>query len=59
VQQAQLDTGVPIVFGVLTTDTVAQALARSGPPGEDKGAEAVDTAVEMARFTQDLWRKSD
>ena len=42
-QLAALETGVPVAFGVLTTDTVAQAEARV-----DKGAEAVRTALEMA-----------
>jgi len=42
-QLAGLETGVPVAFGVLTTDTLEQALARV-----DKGAEAVRTALEMA-----------
>jgi 6,7-dimethyl-8-ribityllumazine synthase len=42
-QLAALETGVPVAFGVLTTDTVEQAEARV-----DKGAEAVRTALEMA-----------
>jgi 6,7-dimethyl-8-ribityllumazine synthase len=47
-QLASLETGVPVAFGVLTTDTLEQALARV-----DKGAEAVRTALEMADvFTQ-------
>jgi 6,7-dimethyl-8-ribityllumazine synthase len=47
-QLAALETGVPVAFGLLTTDTVAQAEARI-----DKGAEAVRTALEMADvFTQ-------
>ena len=47
-QLAALETGVPVAFGVLTTDTVAQAEARIG-----KGAEAARTALEMADvFTQ-------
>ncbi|MGH8986998.1 MAG: 6,7-dimethyl-8-ribityllumazine synthase [Acidimicrobiales bacterium] len=45
IQRVQLDTGVPVAFGVLTTDTLAQALARV-----DKGREAAATAVEMARL---------
>jgi 6,7-dimethyl-8-ribityllumazine synthase len=42
-----LDTGVPVGFGVLTTDTEEQALARAGLPGsvEDKGREAVEAAL--------------
>jgi 6,7-dimethyl-8-ribityllumazine synthase len=46
-QEAQLATGVPIVFGVLTTDDLDQALVRSEPEGDNKGEEAARTAVEM------------
>ena len=42
-----LDTGVPVVFGVLTTDTVEQALVRSGEGPANKGYEAAVTALEM------------
>ena len=41
----QLDTGVPVIFGVLTTDTVDQALVRSEPDHTNKGREAAHTAV--------------
>ncbi len=48
IQQAQLATGVPIVFGVLTTEDLDQALARSeGAGGHNVGEEAAATAVEM------------
>ena len=47
-QRAALDTGVPVVFGVLTTDTVEQALARSGEGADNKGYEAACSALEMA-----------
>ncbi len=46
IQRVQLDTGLPVVFGVLTTDTVEQALVRSLPDDTNKGAEAVRTALE-------------
>jgi 6,7-dimethyl-8-ribityllumazine synthase len=49
VMQVQLDTGVPVAFGVLTTDDKEQALARSGPKN-NKGADAADTAIEMANL---------
>ena len=45
-----LDTGVPVVFGVLTVDTVAQAEERSVDGPGNKGAEAAETAVEMAQL---------
>jgi 6,7-dimethyl-8-ribityllumazine synthase len=47
-QSVQLETGVPVVFGVLATDTVAQALERSRPDASNKGREAALTALEMA-----------
>jgi 6,7-dimethyl-8-ribityllumazine synthase len=50
--RVQLDSGIPIGFGVLTVDTEQQALDRSGLAGskEDKGAEAVEAAIVMARL---------
>lgn len=46
--QASLDTDVPIIFGVLTTDTVAQAIERADPVKFDRGGEAAKSAIEMA-----------
>jgi len=50
--RVQLDTGVPVGFGLLTVDTAQQALERAGLENskEDKGAEAVEAAVLMARL---------
>jgi 6,7-dimethyl-8-ribityllumazine synthase len=51
IQQVQLSTGVPVVFGVLTTETLEQALARSEPDDEgNKGREAALTGIEMVRL---------
>lgn len=50
IQRVQLDTGRPVIFGVLTTDTVEQALSRSEDDETNKGREAVLTAVEMVRL---------
>jgi 6,7-dimethyl-8-ribityllumazine synthase len=47
-QQASLETGVPVAFGVLTVETVDQALERAATGAGNKGAEAMDTALEMA-----------
>lgn len=47
-QNAQLETGVPVMFGVLTVDTNEQAVVRSGPGIDNKGDEAAVGAVEMA-----------
>jgi 6,7-dimethyl-8-ribityllumazine synthase len=48
-QQVQIETGIPVVFGVLTTDNLDQAMVRSEPEGkgDNKGTEAAVTAVEM------------
>jgi 6,7-dimethyl-8-ribityllumazine synthase len=46
-QRAQLDTGVPVVFGVLTTDTTDDAMERAGGRHGNKGEEAAETAIEM------------
>jgi 6,7-dimethyl-8-ribityllumazine synthase len=48
-QRVQLDTGIPIVFGVLTTDSVEQALVRSAEDDTNKGREAAVTAMRTAR----------
>ena len=48
VSRVTLDTGVPCLFGVLTTDTMEQALARSGGPGSNRGYDAAVAGLEMA-----------
>ena len=50
VMQAGLATGVPVVFGVLTTDTVEQALNRAGLKAGNKGVDAALTAIEMVNL---------
>jgi len=54
IQRVQLDTGVPVVFGVLTTDTIEQAVERSGAKAGNKGFEAASTAIEMANLMASL-----
>ena len=54
IQQAQLDTGVPVVFGVLTTDTIEQAIERAGTKAGNKGYESAETAIEMADLLRQL-----
>jgi 6,7-dimethyl-8-ribityllumazine synthase len=49
-QQVGLETGVPVIFGVLTTDNWEQAEARAGGAAGNKGFDAAMTAIEMARF---------
>jgi 6,7-dimethyl-8-ribityllumazine synthase len=48
IMQAGLDTGVPIIFGVLTCNTEEQAMARAGGAHGNKGADAALAAIEMA-----------
>lgn len=57
-QRAQLDTGVPCVFGVLTTQTQGQADARAGGAAGNKGEEAAATALEMADVLRRLAKGS-
>jgi 6,7-dimethyl-8-ribityllumazine synthase len=47
VQTVQLQTGVPVIFGVLTTNTIEQALERSLPDETNKGRESALTGLEM------------
>ncbi len=54
VQLAQLDTGVPMIFCVLTCDTLEQAINRAGLKGGNKGCEAGLAAVEMANLVRKL-----
>ena len=47
-QRVALQTGVPVIFGVLTVDTVEQAIERAATGAGNKGAEAMEAALEMA-----------
>jgi 6,7-dimethyl-8-ribityllumazine synthase len=53
IQMVACDTGVPVIFGVLTCETVGQALERSAPDETNKGRESASAAVEMARLLAD------
>ncbi len=54
IQLAQLDTGVPMIFCVLTCDTLEQAIDRAGLKGGNKGYEAGIAAIEMAHLSRRL-----
>jgi 6,7-dimethyl-8-ribityllumazine synthase len=54
VNQVALDTSIPVVFGVLTTDTIEQAIERAGSKAGNKGSEAAVTAIEMANLLRTL-----
>jgi 6,7-dimethyl-8-ribityllumazine synthase len=53
-RQVSLETGVPIAFGVLTTDDLQQAMDRAGGKSGNKGAEAAETAIELANLLKIL-----
>lgn len=54
VAASNLKTGVPTIFGVLTTDSIEQAVERAGTKAGNKGWEAATTAIEMANLTKQL-----
>ncbi|MGH9619274.1 MAG: 6,7-dimethyl-8-ribityllumazine synthase [Bryobacteraceae bacterium] len=53
-RQVALETGVPISFGVLTTDDLQQAMDRAGGKSGNKGCEAADAAVELANLLRQI-----
>lgn len=50
IAQVSLETGIPVIFGVLTTDTIEQAIERAGTKSGNKGFDAALTAIEMANL---------
>lgn len=52
--QASLETDVPVIFGVITTDTIDQAIERAGTKAGNKGSEAAKAAIEMASVMEKL-----
>ena len=59
IMRVTLDTGVPVIFGVLTTDDLDQALARCGGAVGNKGEESATTAVEMVDLLRKIRRPSE
>ena len=54
IAQVALQTGVPVLFGVLTTDNIEQAIERAGTKAGNKGAEAAKSAIEMANLIKTI-----
>lgn len=52
VAHASLETGVPVIFGVLTTDNIEQAIERAGTKAGNKGSDAAKAAIEMANLVK-------
>ena len=57
--QAAMQTGIPVVYGIVTADTLEQAIDRAGVKAGNKGAEAAMTAVEMANLIRLLENLTD
>jgi 6,7-dimethyl-8-ribityllumazine synthase len=57
--QLALETGVPVTFGVLTTNTVEQAIDRAGTKSGNKGFEAAMTAIEMANLMIEISKRRE
>ena len=56
IASVSLESGVPVIFGVLTTDTIEQAVERAGTKAGNKGWDAAISAVEMANLTEAVSR---
>ena len=54
IAQTSLETGVPVLFGVLTTDTIEQAIERAGTKAGNKGADCAQSAIEMINLLRAL-----
>jgi len=54
VAQVTLDTGVPVLYGILTTDTLEQAIERAGSKAGNKGFAAAEAAIEMVNLLKEL-----
>lgn len=54
IQDVALQTGVPVLFGVLTTDTIEQAIERAGTKAGNKGAECAMAAIEMVQVLRQI-----
>ncbi|ARF13407.1 MULTISPECIES: 6,7-dimethyl-8-ribityllumazine synthase [Sporosarcina] len=52
VSQAGMQSGIPVIFGVLTTDTIEQSIERAGTKAGNKGWDAAVSAIEMANLTK-------
>ncbi len=54
IAQVGLKTGVPAIYGVITTDTLEQAIERAGTKAGNKGADAANSAIEMANLFKQM-----
>ena len=56
--QLSIESGVPVIYGVVTTENIEQAIERSGTKAGNRGADAAHTAIEMANLVKTIPRKA-
>ncbi len=56
IANVSLESGKPIIFGVVTTDTIEQAVQRAGTKAGNKGSDAAISAIEMANLMDLIWK---
>lgn len=54
IASVSLDTGIPVIFGILTTENIEQAIERAGTKAGNKGSDAAKSAIEMANLVKSL-----
>ncbi|MGB9619293.1 MAG: 6,7-dimethyl-8-ribityllumazine synthase [Armatimonadota bacterium] len=54
IAQAGMSTGVPVIYGVITTDTIEQAIERAGTKAGNKGYDAAESAIEMVNLLRSM-----
>ncbi len=59
IANVSLETGVPVIFGVLTTDSIEQAIERAGTKSGNKGYDAACTAIEMVNLIDELKKQNE
>jgi 6,7-dimethyl-8-ribityllumazine synthase len=57
IAQVSLKTGLPVIYGVVTADTIEQAVERAGTKAGNRGADAAQAAIEMANLMRELPKK--
>lgn len=55
IAQTSLETGIPVIFGVITTENLEQAIERAGVKSGNKGYDAAITAIEMVNLFKEIW----
>ncbi|MCF7794449.1 MAG: 6,7-dimethyl-8-ribityllumazine synthase [Candidatus Cloacimonetes bacterium] len=54
ISKVSLDSGIPVIFGVITSDTIEQAIERAGTKSGNKGWDAAESAIEMANLMKEI-----